>query len=177
MSQELQSIGASNLVTSPCAYCGEKVVKSGTAEQTHIQNNHMGLSFRCKMCPGAERTCYERLEYVEKHLEMKHFGLGPNKWEQVMMPGDRRHLQGFAWVKCKRPACSFTGVGLEAGTLRHQILHHKGGGIKFFNIFCRLCTSTSGVTKLSEVFEDASDFAAHMKSRHKELYELLPDPH
>ena len=84
------------------------------------------------------------------------------------MPGDKGDLLGFAWVKCKVQGCGFTGIGLQAETLRHQARAHSGGGINFFNIFCRICPS-------SKVFDDASDFSAHMRQSHSELVELLPD--
>ena len=101
---ENSGAGGSNLVTSPCAYCGESVVKSGNAMQMHIRKEHFDLSFRCKMCKG-EKNCYDRLQGVEKHLELHHYDVGKVKAAQVDMPGDKKSVGGFAWVKCKRPGC------------------------------------------------------------------------
>ena len=174
---QTESTGASNLVTGPCSYCGDKVVKTGNAEQMHVRNKHLELSFRCKMCKG-KQTCYERLEDVERHLEERHGWHSDNgkiKAVQVHMPGDKGDLLGFAWVRCKRLGCGFTGIGMKAETLRHQAKDHNGGGIKYFNIFCRICVSSKKVDKSTEVFDDASDFSNHMRQCHQELVELLPD--
>ena len=81
---------------------------------------------------------------------------------------DKKNLLGFAWVRCKRLGCGFTGMKLEADTLRHQTESYNGGGMEFFNIFCRICTHPDHVTQTSEVFDDASDFESHMKQCHQE---------
>ena len=86
---------------------------------------------------------------------------------------NKENLLGFAWVRCKRLGCGFTGKGLEADTLRHQVQVHNGGGMKFFNIFCRICTHPGHVTQTSEVFDDASDFVSHMKRCHQEEHVKL----
>ena len=170
---------ASNLVTSFCAYCGESVVNTGNAMQTHIRKEHFGLSFRCKMCKG-DKDCFDRLQGVEKHLERHHYDVGKIKAAQVEMPGDKKSVGGFAWVKCKRPGCGYTGIGIGAETLRHQAKKHndKSRSLQHFNIFCRICSDpskqSSGV--IPQVFDDASDFSEHMSSYHKVLFDLLPDP-
>ena len=129
------------------------------------------------MCKG-KQTCYEKLEDVEEHLEKRHGwqpGNGKLKAVKVDMPGNKVDLLGFAWVRCKRPGCGFTGIGLRSETLGHQAKAHNGGGIKSFNIFCRICAGTKKVDRSTEVFDDASHFIAHMRHRHQELVELLSD--
>lgn len=170
---QTESTGASSLVTGPCFYCGDKVVKSGNAEKVHVRNMHFELSFRCKMCKG-KQTCYEKLEDVEEHLEKRHgWHSGHGKIKAVDMPGKKGDLLGLAWVRCKRLGCGFTGIGLRSETLGHQAKAHNGGGIKSFNIFCRICAGIKKVDRSTEVFDDASDFIAHMRQRHQELVELL----
>ena len=176
IAETLRAAG-SNLVTSPCSYCGEKVVNTGNAMQNHIKSKHFHLSFRCKMCNPGERYCFERLDDVKSHLRVKHYGIGNVTAAQVDMPGDKGNLGGFAWLKCKRPGCGFTGIGLEAESHQSEVHGHKGGGgLHHFVIFCRLCTKKDKVTPLSPVFVDALDLSKHIRSDHKVEFDLLPDP-
>ena len=169
-SAQMNSIGSSSgLVTSPCVFCGEKVVKSGNAEQKHIETQHQDLAFQCKLCVPADRYYYTRREQVLDHLRLKHFGQDVVKDENIKYPGDRNSLLGFAWIKCKN--CEFSGVGLGEDLIQHQVKAHYGGGIKFFNIFCRLCHKDDRVV---DVLETAEEFKDHMKVKHSELLKKLP---
>ena len=115
------------------------------------------------------------------HLRLSHYDFGI-KAAQVDMPGDKKNLGGFAWVKCKRPGCGYTGIGLGAETLGHQEKKHKDkeGGLQHFNIFCRICADPSkqiSGMSIPQVFDDVSDFSQHMRSCHKDRVDLLPDPY
>ena len=88
---------------------------------------------------------------------------------KAQVPKDKGSLDKLAWVKCKRLGCGFTEVGVEGAAMRHQVKAHiggHGGGMTFFNIFCRICTDPDNVNMTSEVFDKSSELFAHMRQFH-----------
>ena len=144
-----------------------------------------GEHFPCEICKvccpclvslGQHKAGRSHAEKVEKHGQSNSRGkqtVEPveerSQLPTYQVPEDKGGLEGFAWVKCKRLGCGFTEVGLEAAAMRHQDKAHSGGhggGMKFFNIFCRICTHPDNVNLTSEVFDEPSEFYAHMRQFH-----------
>ena len=159
------------VVTSPCNYCGENVIKSGSAEQQHIANNHAMLAFTCKLCPG-DKYFYHRFEDVKTHLRVHHFGLNIDHDSNINFPGNKKNLLGFSWVRCKR--CDFSGIGLGKEIILHQNKEHKGGGLEHFMIYCRLCHKDFETCKSVTPFDDPVEFETHMKTHHPMIVQALP---
>ena len=144
-----------------------------------LQSDHYHCRI-CKICtPGPEtleqhmagRSHTERSQ--KKSNDREHHVESTRKKSPLSSKSsssrDKESLPEFAWVRCKRLGCGFTGMGLGVDTLlRHQAQAHNWGGMDFFNIFCRICTLPDNVNQTSEVFDDASDFLSHMKQCHQE---------
>ena len=192
---QIESTGScSGVVTSPCVFCGEKV--AGNAEQKHIETQHQELAFQCKLCEPGSRYYYSRKEEVLTHLRLKHISphlipLMGKEESYIKFPGpgcsNGNFMLGFAWIKCKN--CEFSGIGLSSPDLirnhlrSHEISDHllsssqilarnHGRGIKFFNIFCRLCHKDD---RAVDVFESVEEFKNHMKQKHSELLKMRSD--
>ena len=167
-SQSTKVIKKSQFGSKTCSMCSK-----------HLESDH----YHCRICnictPGPEsleqhmtgrshiersqKKSNQRKHHVESSKERSPFS------SKSSSRRDKESLSEFAWVRCKRMGCGFTGLGLEVDTLlRHQAQAHNWGGMDFFNIFCRICTLPDNVNQTSEVFDDASDFLSHMKQCHQE---------
>jgi len=161
---------------SPCPYCATPL--SNTELQDHVKKMHSKLSFSCKLCPMEERYHYEDYTGILKHLNIRHPGnavenlnAGEKARANILYPGDKQSLTGFAWVQCKSSRCSFRGIGLGGEVRAHLRKHSLGeGSLANFLIFCRLCHKEAGIDN----FDDQKEFVEHVKIHHKCIYDVLP---
>lgn len=159
-----------SVVTSPCKYCGEKVVTSGNNEQTHIKEKHPHLSFSCKPCHGSgDRYLYYDVQHVLRHLKLKHTFKENEREKMVIYPGSKDELGALAWVQCK--SCVYQGVGLGKETLSHSKIH--GEGLVHFVIMCRICHPK--YDPKSDFFDNQKEFEEHVFTYHKPIFDQLPE--
>ena len=125
-----------------------------------------------------ERYHYEDYTGILKHLNIRHPGnavenlnAGEKARANILYPGDKQSLTGFAWVQCKSSRCSFRGIGLGGEVRAHLRKHSLGeGSLANFLIFCRLCHKEAGIDN----FDDQKEFVEHVKIHHKCIYDVLP---
>ena len=149
--------------SSICPYCGERVPREGIASQQHIKENHLHLTFTCKLCPLRDRYYYESLQDVFRHLQLKH--IGRHSYQHVVFPGTRSDLGAFAWVKCK--TCDFRGIGYGEEIWSHL---RSQCGLVHPDIFCRLCHKDE---RGGGAFVDFIEFEEHFERRHYDIIQCL----